>query len=125
MDVLLAIASGLRSGVATMPPVSVSQCLPVKQNDASPRAPAEMARFSPLQVIAKWAELQAQGHLFRKETSLDADFLIDVFGKALGYRKATDSPEKYELERNFTVPGVGTADDQHLHVLRRAGPPDR
>lgn len=84
-----------------------------------------MARFSRLQVIAKWAELQAQGHLFRKETSLDADFLIDVFGKALGYRKATDSPEKYELERNFTVPGVGTADDQHLHVLRRAGPPDR
>ncbi|OYV88396.1 MAG: hypothetical protein B7Z73_08595, partial [Planctomycetia bacterium 21-64-5] len=62
------------------------------------------------QVIAKWADLQAQGHLFRKETALDADFLIDVFGKALGYRQATDSPEKYELERNFTVPGVGTAD---------------
>jgi len=62
------------------------------------------------QIIVKWAELQAQGHLFRKETALDADFLIDVFGKALGYRQATDSPDKYELERNFTVPGVGTAD---------------
>lgn len=64
----------------------------------------------PLKIIEKWADLEAQGYLFRKETALDADFLIDVFGKALGYRQATDSPEKYELERNLTVPAVGTAD---------------
>lgn len=51
--------------------------------------------------------LYPQGHLIRKETALDADFLIEVFGKALGYRQATDSPQRYELERNFTVPDVG------------------
>lgn len=70
----------------------------------------QTSQGQPFQIIEKWAELEAQGHLLRKETALDADFLIDVFGKALGYRQATDSPEKYELERNFTVPDVGTAD---------------
>ena len=45
-----------------------------------------------------------------KETSLDADFLREVFGEALHYRSATQSPEAYELERNFTIPGVGAAD---------------
>lgn len=41
----------------------------------------------PFEIIAKWAELHAQGHLLRKETALDADFLIGVFGKALAYRR--------------------------------------
>ncbi len=63
-----------------------------------------------LQIIQKWADLELQGHLARKETSLDADFLLEVFGEALGYKPATQSPAKYHLERNFTVPGVGTAD---------------
>lgn len=61
-------------------------------------------------ILLKWADLEKSGHLARKETALDAAFLHEVFGEALGYRLATDSPEKYELERNFTVPGVGTAD---------------
>ncbi len=61
-------------------------------------------------MILKWADLESAGHLDRKETSLDADFLIEVFGQALGYKTATQSPQEYHLEREFTVPGVGTAD---------------
>ena len=52
----------------------------------------------------------SQGHLARKETALDASFLFEVFGEALGYKPVTQNPEKYHLERNYTVPGVGTSD---------------
>jgi hypothetical protein len=62
------------------------------------------------EVIKKWAALAAGGHLERKETALDASFLHEVFGEALGYRTGTDSPDAYHLDRNFTVPGCGTAD---------------
>lgn len=63
------------------------------------------------EIIKRWAQLDKDGHLKgRKETALDADFLREVFGEALGYRHATDSPDAYELERSFTVAGIGTAD---------------
>jgi hypothetical protein len=62
------------------------------------------------EILCKWAELGSGGHLDKKETALDASFLHEVFGEALGYQSVTQSPENYQLERNFTVPGVGTAD---------------
>jgi hypothetical protein len=62
------------------------------------------------EVVKKWADLEVKGHLAKKETALDASFLLEVFGDALGYKPHTESPEKYNLERNFTVTGVGTAD---------------
>ncbi|MCI0738744.1 MAG: N-6 DNA methylase, partial [Gemmataceae bacterium] len=61
-------------------------------------------------VLQKWASLEEKGHLKRKETSLDADFLQEVFDEGLGYKRATESPEQYQQERAFTLPGVGTAD---------------
>ncbi|MBN1344873.1 MAG: N-6 DNA methylase [Phycisphaerae bacterium] len=61
-------------------------------------------------IVVRWADLEQGGHLQKKETSLDADFLLEVFGEALHYRAGTKSPEEYHLERSFTVPGVGTAD---------------
>ncbi len=61
-------------------------------------------------IIKKWIDLQKQGHLAKKETALDADFLHEVFGEALGYKSATESPDHFQLQRNFTVQGVGTAD---------------
>ena len=54
--------------------------------------------------------MEEAGHLVRKETAVDADFLRDVFGDALGYKSAMQKPEEYNLERNFPVPGIGTAD---------------
>jgi len=62
------------------------------------------------EILQRWADLELQGHLAKKETSLDADFLRDVFGEALGYQSATESPLDYQIQRNFTVPGVGVAD---------------
>ena len=61
-------------------------------------------------ILKHWADLEKQGHLNTKETALDAGYLEKVFGDALGYKTLTESPEKYQLERNFSVPGVGTAD---------------
>lgn len=61
-------------------------------------------------ILVKWADLELQGALARKETALDASFLLQVFGEGLYYHPATEMPGKYHLERNFPVPGVGTAD---------------
>ena len=62
------------------------------------------------QVLIRWADLETSGALERKETALDADFLNEVFGEALGYRLPTHSPQDYHVERQFTVAGVGSAD---------------
>jgi len=63
-----------------------------------------------ISVLQRWADLAAQGALQQKETSLDAEFLQIIFGQALGYKTRTDSPNAYNMERQFTVPGAGTAD---------------
>ena len=62
------------------------------------------------QVLLKWADLEQEGKLRRKETSLDADFLREVFGDALGYKPFSERGDRYQLERQFSVSGVGTAD---------------
>ncbi len=61
-------------------------------------------------ILEKWADLETNGALQRKETSLNADFLLEVFGRALGYRPVTGGLPEHQLEREFTVPDVGTAD---------------
>ncbi len=63
-----------------------------------------------LRVLAKWADFERDSRLAKKETSLNADFLHDVFGGALGYTLFSDAEPTYQLEREFSVPGVGTAD---------------
>ncbi len=61
-------------------------------------------------ILHKWADLETRGALARKETSLDAEFLGEIFSDALGYAPATTAAATYQLERQFAVPGVGTAD---------------
>ncbi|MEW6249864.1 MAG: type I restriction enzyme HsdR N-terminal domain-containing protein, partial [Planctomycetota bacterium] len=61
-------------------------------------------------ILKKWAELAARGALARKETSLDAEFLRAVFTDGLGYSPFTEGTAQYHLERQFSVPGAGTAD---------------
>jgi len=75
------------------------------------------------EIIKHWVNLELEGHLEKKETALDAGFLLEIFGRALGYRTPTESPTAYELERNYYVPGIGTADG----ALGNFGPdnPDR
>ncbi|HEY8749125.1 MAG TPA: DNA methyltransferase [Tepidisphaeraceae bacterium] len=61
-------------------------------------------------VLIKWADLESNGHLGKKEISLDSQFLDEVFGDALHYLPSAKKPEGYQLEHKFTVPGVGIAD---------------
>jgi hypothetical protein len=60
--------------------------------------------------LKQWADLADRGDLLRKETSLDADFLEKIFGDALGYRSFTENPADFHRDRQFSVPGGGTAD---------------
>jgi hypothetical protein len=62
------------------------------------------------ETLKKWAKLEKEGRLRRKETSVDAEFLHEVFGLALGYQRHTEGSEIWNLERNYAVPGIGVAD---------------
>lgn len=64
-------------------------------------------------IAIRWADLETNGHLHRpdyKETSIDTQFLDQLFGEGLGYQVKTTSPDAWQLEHKFTVQGVGTAD---------------
>lgn len=61
-------------------------------------------------ILKNWADLADRGQLNHKETALDAEFLEKVFGDALGYRSVSESPQEYHREKQYSVPGAGTAD---------------
>jgi hypothetical protein len=61
-------------------------------------------------VVVEWARLANTNALKHKETALDGDFLERVFGKVLGYRSVSESPQAYHRQKQFHVHGVGTAD---------------
>lgn len=62
-------------------------------------------------IAIRWADLETSGHLPQyKETSIDTQFLDQLFGEGLGYQVKTASPDAWHLEHKFSVPGVGTAD---------------
>ncbi|MEN0110459.1 MAG: DNA methyltransferase [Planctomycetota bacterium] len=52
-------------------------------------------------VLLRWAEFESSGKLARmKETQLQGDFLGEVFGAALGYDRAVDGAETWQLEQH-------------------------
>ncbi len=61
-------------------------------------------------IIVDWAKLEPTGALQHKETALDADFLEKIFGQAPGYASVTDSPNDYQRQKQFSVPGIGQVD---------------
>jgi type I restriction-modification system DNA methylase subunit len=61
-------------------------------------------------ILVKWANLESNGHLAKKEISLDSQFLDEVFGDALHYLPSAKKPDGYQLEHKFSVPDVGIAD---------------
>ncbi len=62
-------------------------------------------------IAVHWADLESSGELAKhKETSIDTQFLDQLFGDGLGYLLKTRSPADYHLDHKYTVPGVGTAD---------------
>ncbi len=63
------------------------------------------------EILNRWADLDSQGHLRKKkETSIDGEFLKEVFCDALGYTLSTASPDAYTLTRQFSIPGIGSVD---------------
>ena len=62
-------------------------------------------------IAVRWADLHASGRLFQhKETTIDTQFLDQLFGEGLGYELKTINPDAYTLEHKFPVSGVGIAD---------------
>jgi len=62
------------------------------------------------QIILKWADMESSGRLDpRKETSLESEFLTEVFSQALGYTLFSEDKEHWNLEPKFSV-NSGQAD---------------
>ena len=58
----------------------------------------------------RWADLESSGKLGKlKETQLQGDFLAEVFGDALGYRRATEGETTWTLEQHQAI-GTQTPD---------------
>jgi hypothetical protein len=63
------------------------------------------------EIALRWRQLETDGHLPEyKETSIDTQFLDQLFGVGLGYQLKTTSPDAWQLEHKFYVSDVGTAD---------------
>lgn len=61
-------------------------------------------------VILKWAALESTGKLEEQnETALEAEFLTQVFGEALGYTLFSEGKQQWNLKPKFNVDG-GQAD---------------
>lgn len=61
-------------------------------------------------IICKWADIDAKGNLqTRKETTLEGEFITEVFGKALGYKVFSENKNSWEIEIKYSVNG-GEAD---------------
>lgn len=61
-------------------------------------------------IIVKWADLESSGKLFKmKETSLEGEFLSEVFGQALGYALFSKNAPQWHVQAKFAVAG-GQAD---------------
>ncbi len=62
-------------------------------------------------IAVQWADLESSGELARhRETSIDTQFLDQLFGDGLGYQLKTKSPTDYHLDHKHAVSGVGIAD---------------
>ena len=61
-------------------------------------------------ILQQWADRADKGQLSQKETALDSEFIQHIFGEAMGYKSVIESPEAFQRQKQFTVPGAGTAD---------------
>jgi hypothetical protein len=62
------------------------------------------------EIICRWADLESSGKLeSMKETTLEGEFLTEVFGEALGYALFSENKEQWNIQPKFSVNG-GEAD---------------
>ncbi len=58
-------------------------------------------------IFEKWAEMEDEGELAsRKESNIEAEFITDIFGKALGYKLFSENLDSWELEPKFKIDGL-------------------
>ncbi|MCZ7649527.1 MAG: N-6 DNA methylase [Planctomycetota bacterium] len=80
------------------------------QEAASP-ALAGPERDHAYKIAMRWAEMETTGALAQAtETSIDSQFLTQLFGEGLGYTDKTRTHDTWHLEREYAVQGVGSAD---------------
>ncbi|MFA7257479.1 MAG: DNA methyltransferase, partial [Kiritimatiellales bacterium] len=61
-------------------------------------------------IFVKWADIESAGKLDpRKETTLESEFITQIFGQALGYTLFSEDKSEWNLEPKFTANG-GIAD---------------
>ena len=62
------------------------------------------------EIICRWADLESSGKLeSMKETTLEGEFLTEVFGEALGYTLFSENKEQWNIQPKFSV-NAGEAD---------------
>ncbi|MCD6163223.1 MAG: N-6 DNA methylase [candidate division Zixibacteria bacterium] len=62
------------------------------------------------EIILKWTELESKGKLEKKkETTLEGEFITEVFGDALGYSLFSENKKQWNIESKYSVNG-GEAD---------------
>ena len=55
-------------------------------------------------IVKRWADLETSGALdARKESEVEAEFLYEVFGEALGYVKFSSGSRQWNLQPKFPV----------------------
>ncbi len=68
------------------------------------------AQDNAYEIILRWAELETSGKLEKeKETTLEGEFLTQIFGEALGYTLFSEGKQEWNLKPKFYVNG-GEAD---------------
>jgi len=74
------------------------------------RAPNEKEEKTAHDIMVKWADIETSGKLKRmKETTLQGEFLTDVFGQVLGYKLFRENLPQWDFQTPFPVEG-GAAD---------------
>jgi hypothetical protein len=63
------------------------------------------------EIVVRWADRESKGVLATdKETTIDTQFLDQLFGEGLGYQVKTTSPDDWQMEHKYSVTSVGIAD---------------
>ena len=86
-----------------------SQCLflpEILESESLLQSIAYKNKEEAYEIISKWSDLEEDGKIFtRKETNIEAEFITEIFGKALGYKLFSDNLESWELEQKYRING--------------------
>lgn len=88
-------------------PLFIPNYLKIESQDKRLKGEAQEKAY---ETILRWADLESNGKLEEeKETSLEGEFITQVFGEALGYTLFSENKKQWNLKPKFFVNG-GEAD---------------